>query len=371
VRVPTIIRSGWWVAVAAIGLSAMVATILIIPIFAGRGPGRVSPDFDLDNTAVPRELIVRAMARDAVHTLLDPATIGPAEVDRFNEEERGKLLVSNDRIIGVSVGGETRAYPLRLMRWHEVVNDVVGGRPIAVTYSPLCDSVVIFSREIDGSRIELGVSGLLFDSNTLLYDRLADPAEATLWAQLTGRPIAGADPAAAPALAPEMAELTTWGVWRNDHPDTTILAQLPELMKLYKRDPYHSYFGSDLLRFPVDPLPSASDLRLKDRVVIVTVDGVDTPFALPHLARMAGSEAGAVEVEASGLPLRISFRLDPGVATVEPLADPERLQAVRYTFWFAWHAMAEAPPRSAASARNSHETGPKKGTIPGTIRSAG
>jgi hypothetical protein len=370
-RAPAIIRSGWWVAVAAVGLSLVVAAILIIPIFADRPGDRNSPDFDLTNTAVPPELIVRGMARDGVRTLLEPATIEAAEVDRYNKEERGKLLVSDDRVIGIAIGGEARAYPLRLMRWHEVVNDVVGGRPIAVTYSPLCDSVVVFSRQIDGARIELGVSGLLFNSNTLLYDRLADPAEATLWAQLTGRPVAGPDPGSAPALALELADLTTWDAWRRDHPNTTILAQLPELKKLYKRDPYHSYFGSDLLRFPVDPLPPPSDLRLKDRVVVVRVDGVDVAFALPHLARAAGSEAGVVEVEVSGLPIRIRFRCDPGVATVEPLAEPARLQAIRYAFWFAWHAMTEGPPRPAAAARNSIETGPKKGTTPGTIRSAG
>jgi len=381
VRTPAIIRSGWWVAVAAGGLSLVVATILIVPIFANRGEDRKSSGFDLRNTTVPPELIVRAMARDGVRTLLEPATIGAAEVDRFNREERGKLLVSDDRIIGVAVGGEARAYPLRLMRWHEVVNDTVGGRPIAVTYSPLCDSVAIFSREIGGAVVELGVSGLLFESNTLLYDRRAESAEATLWTQLTGRPVAGPDPAGASSLELELADLTTWGTWRLEHPDTRIVAPLPDLQKLYKRDPYHSYFGSDVLRFPVDPLPPPSGLRLKDRVVVVTVDGVDEAFALPHLARVAGSEAGEVEVVAAGLPIRIRFRLVPGVATVEPLSDPSRLEAVRYAFWFAWHAMAGGlrqipapaggPPRSAAPVAEPTVNGPKKVTIPDTIRGTG
>ena len=369
-RAPAIIRSGWWVAVAAVALSFVAATILIIPIFAGRGAVHESATFDLDNTVVPPELIVRAMAQDGVRTLLEPATIGAADVDRYNEEERGKLLVSDDRIIGIAIGGETRAYPLRLMRWHEVVNDIVGGRPIAVTYSPLCDSVAVFSRVVDGAQIELGVSGLLYQSNTLLYDRSAAPADTTLWTQLTGRAVAGPDPAGAPSLALEMADLTTWGEWRHKHPDTRIVAPLQELKKLYKRDPYHSYFGSDLLRFPVDPLPASSDLRLKDRIVVMTVDGIDVAFALPHLAQAVGGKAGEVEVDASGLSLRIRFRLDPGVATVEPLSDPARLQSVRYSFWFAWHAIAGEPPRPPTSVSNSSEIRPRKGTIPGTIRDA-
>ncbi len=370
-KTPAIIRSGWWVAVAAVGVSVVVTTILIIPIFAGRGSDRVSPEFNLANPIVPPELIVRAMARDGVRTLLEPATIEAAEVDRFNEEERGKLLVSDDRVIGIAIGGEARAYPLRLMRWHEVVNDVVGGKPVAVTYSPLCDSVVVFSREIDDAIIELGVSGLLYQSNTLLYDRRAKPAEATLWTQLTGRPVAGPDPSAASSLALELADLTTWGAWRHSHPDTRILAPLPELKKLYKRDPYHSYFGSDLLRFPVDPIPPSSDLRFKDRVVVVTIDGVDHVFALSHLAQTAGGAHGDIEVEASGLPLRIRFRLDPGVASVEPLSDLERLQAIRYTFWFAWHAMTVEPPGLPKSASILSDFCPKRRTIPDTIRDAG
>jgi hypothetical protein len=370
-RTPAIIRSGWWVAVAAVALSLAVTTILIIPIFAGRSADRESPAFDLGSTVVPPELIVRAMAKDGVRTLLEPATIGAAEIDRYNEEERGKLLVSNDRVIGIAIGGEARAYPLRLMRWHEVVNDVVGGRPIAITYSPLCDSVAVYSRLIDGTPVELGVSGLLYQSNTLLYDRRAAPAEATLWTQLTGHPVAGPDPAGAPSLVLEMADLTTWSAWRDKHPDTQILKQLPELKKLYKRDPYHSYFGSDLLRFPVDPLPPSSDLRFKDRVIVLTIDGVDLAFALPHLAQDASGKGGEIEVNASGLPLRIRFRLDPGVATVEPLSDSARLQAIRYAFWFAWHAMAGAPPQPPTSVSNLTEIRPKKGTIPGTIRDAG
>jgi hypothetical protein len=365
------IRSGWWVVVAATGLSVAVATLLIIPIFTARGADRDPPDFDLSNTIVPPELIVRAMARDGVHTLLEPATIEAAEVARYNEEERGKLLVSDDRVIGIAINGEARAYPLRLMRWHEVVNDVVGGRLIAVTYNPLCDSVAVFDRVVDGVEIELGVSGLLYQSNTLLYDRRVQVAQATLWTQLTGRPIAGPDPAAAPSLVLAMADLTTWGDWRHEHPNTRILAPLPELTKLYKRDPYHSYFGSDLLRFPVDPLPPSSDLRLKDRVVVATLGGADHVFALAHLARAVGDASGEITVDAGGLPLRIRFRLDPGVASVEPLSGPERLLTTRYAFWFAWHATGGEPPRPPKSAVKMREHPPKKGTIPGRMRDAG
>jgi hypothetical protein len=343
-RVPAIIQSGWWVAAAAVVISLATAWIMIVP-----GPSRSSGDapaseFALQRATVPDDLVVRAMAKDAVRVLLEPATMSPSEVDRWNEEQRGKLLVSDDRVIGVVIGDEARAYPLRLMRWHEVVNDIVGGEPISVTYSPLCDSVAVFSRSLEDEVIELGVSGYLYNSNTLLYDRRLHAAASPLWSQLDGQVVAEPDPGLSPPLPLRVAALATWGEWRERYPETRVLAPLADLKKLYKRNPYHSYFGSDLLHFPVRPLPPEGPLRLKDRLVVVTIDDQDTAFAIRDLATAAATDEGQVDVEAMRLPLRINFRVVPGTASVEALADPERLQAVRHTFWFAWYSLGGMIP---------------------------
>ena len=289
-RVPALIRSGWWVAAAAVVVSLVTAWIFVAPLMQ-RTTGR-APDsgFVIRRATVPHDLIVRAMAQDGVRVLSDPETMTADESDRRNEEERGKLLVPDDRVIGVVIGGEAIAYPLRLMRWHEVVNDVVGGEPIAVTYSPLCDSVVVFSRIVDEEIVKLGVSGYLYNSNTLLYDRRSQPAASPMWSQLDGRIVAEPDPGSSSPLAPRVAVLATWGEWRDRYPDTRVLAPLEDLKKLYKRDPYHSYFGSDLLHFPVRPLPPLEGRRLKDRLVMVTVDGQDGVFALRDLAAIALEE---------------------------------------------------------------------------------
>ncbi len=340
----SIIRSGWWVVPAAGVLTLIVAAVMVIPLFDRTSSDTPRGDFDLSDTLVPRDLIVRAMPRDGVKVLNEPAMVDAAEVDRFNNEERGKMLVADDRVIGVEIAGEARAYPLRLMRWHEVVNDVVGGEPVAVTYSPLCDSVAVFSRVLDGAEIEFGVSGLLYNSNTLLYDRRSAPAASPLWIQLTGKPVVW--PAASPGgqLALLPARLTTWAAWRERNPSTSVLAPLAEMKKPYKRDPFNSYFGSDLLKFPVEPLPPTGSLSLKDRVVTTTIDGVDTVFSLPGLAAAAGATAGSIDVTAEGLPLRIRFDEVLGVADVEPLGDPARLEAVRSAFWFAWYSLEGTVP---------------------------
>jgi hypothetical protein len=340
------IRSGWWVVAAAAAVAVFTLALVLSQHPGSDHKGLDASEFDLTSAVVEAELIVRGMPIDGVRALDNPATISPAEIDRYNEEERGKLLVPTDRVIGVAIGSEARAYPLRVMRWHEVVNDSLGGEPIAVTYNPLCDSVAVFSTDR-----RLGVSGMLFNSNTLVYDQSLPHASSPLWTQLDGRPVAGPEPRNAPGLMPRVAELVTWGDWLARHPETTVLAQETDLKKLYKRDPYHSYFGSDKLRFPVAPMPEEPDLRLKDRVVILTIDGVDTVLPFPGLERTAGSRTGSIELTVDGLALEIGFDADIGVAHVEPLADAHRLEAVRYAFWFAWFSHKRTIPDIIRAAR--------------------
>ena len=108
----------------------------------------------------------------------------------------GRFLVPGDLVIGLSLHGEARAYPLEILALHEVCNDTLGGEPILVTYQPLCDSAVVFERRVDGHTREFGVSGLLYNSNLLMYDRHPEqPQDESLWSQLQFRALAG--PAAA------------------------------------------------------------------------------------------------------------------------------------------------------------------------------
>jgi hypothetical protein len=123
----------------------MLVLALIAPRRSGvarLGDGRTvaSYGFDLTDALVPRNRIAAAgMPRDGLLALVNPATLTTAEVDAANHEGRGKFLLPHDRVLGLDLAGEARAYPLRLLRWHEVVNDRVGGRDVLVSYNPLCD----------------------------------------------------------------------------------------------------------------------------------------------------------------------------------------------------------------------------------------
>ena len=256
-----------------------------------------------------------------------------AQVDSLNAAERGKYLVPDDLVIGVVISGVPRAYPTRVMNWHEVANDTLGGRPIAVTWHPLCGSSVVFDRRVAGETLTFGQSGLLTNSNLLLYDRRDDAADESLWSQLQARAVAGpaagsvAGPAAGSVAGPAADSagvrgdslivlphvLTSWSRWRAAYPQTTVPLPDPSRRKSYARRPYGSYEGSDLLRFPVAPLPPPAGHRYKSRI-------------------RAERRSGGWDIEF----------VDVGEEPVGPRSDTA-LPTV-YAYWFAWYA-AQSPIR--------------------------
>lgn len=329
-------RSGWWVAVAAVAVSILV-TVVVLRASFGTGASRGDDPIAYEPSLIDRDEFVRAMARDGLKALNAPAILLPDEIDLTNENERGKLLVSSDRVVGVVLGGEARAYPLRLLQWHESVNDVLGGRPIAVTYSPLSSGIAVWDRVVDGMEIELAVSGWLHNSNTLLYDRRSEGENSSLWHQLTGEAVTG--PAAGRKLAALPAELGTWADWRREHPRTTVMAPDAASKSKYKRDPYHSYRGSDILRFPVKPLAPAGRLARKDLVAIVTHAGRDTVFALPFLELAVGEKTGKWAALLGEDVFLIEYDVELGAFAIEPRDDGVARPPVRFAYWFEWYSL--------------------------------
>jgi hypothetical protein len=331
-----LIRSGWWVLVAGVVVSIVFAVLFIrMPLqpAVSQETGAIA----FEPCLIDRDTMVKAMARDGLRALTLPVTMTPDEVDHHNENERGKLLVSADRVIGVEIEGEARAYPLRLLRWHESINDVVGGRAVAVTYSPLSGGVAVWNRVVDGREISLAVSGWLHNSNTLLYDRRNKGETSSLWHQLTGEAVTG--PAAGQRLTALPAELSTWVDWRRDYPETTVMAPDADSKPKYKRDPYHSYRGSDVLRFPVDPLPPESALSYKDVVAIVTTGNHDHVFALFDLAEAVGAPQGRWAALLDNEVYITSFDSEAGTFSVEPRDEGIPHPAVRFAYWFEWWSL--------------------------------
>lgn len=158
------------------------------------------------------EIVWGGVPFEGIPALDRPATVPAAEAG---------YLQDGERVFGVSLNGEQRAYPLRILSWHEMLNDTVGGEPVTLSYCTLCGSGVLFSTRRPGTApFTFGTSGLLYRSNKLMVDRQTG----TLWSNLTGEPVLGPvarDPEPLPVLP---LTVTTWKEWRSRHPRTTVLA---------------------------------------------------------------------------------------------------------------------------------------------------
>jgi len=274
--------------------------------------------FDLSNLQVARDRILSGgPGKDGIPALADPKTVPVGDAD---------FMFDDDRVVGVTVNGESRAYPIKVLNWHECYNDGLGGVPIAVVFCPLCDSVSVVDRRVGEQVLEFGISGLLYNSNVLLYDRTDD----ALWSQAGLTAVSG--PNAGKSLTHLSGwEITTFADWREAHPDSTVATLVTGHYSpdRYNRIAYASYFETDEVMFPVD----AADGRFanKYRVVGVRVDGVARAYPVDLIA---DAPDGRVEELFAGGRVLLESTPGGGVRVVEVPAGAE----VLHTFWFAWYA---------------------------------
>ncbi len=246
--------------------------------------GKVEPDIDL------LELIWGGVAPDQTPPLVDPDVVTVEEAD---------YLLSGDRVFGVSIDGEHRAYPLRITNVHEIVNDKLAGQPIVLAQCVLCGSGVIYSAEVGGVKTLFGTSGLIYKTNPVMYDL----ENKTLWLHFTGGSVAGslADPGS--ALEPIPSVVTTWKEWSELHPDTTVLAVLNEIYppEAYVPEstpgsPLETYLNTDETIFPV--WPSSDELSLKASVLGVRAGGEAKAYTVGVLQerRVVNDEVGGTAI---------------------------------------------------------------------------
>lgn len=310
----------------------------------GDGKNLASYHYNLTPLLVDSALLVPSgLPQDGLPPLIEPQAFTPAEAEEFTAELRrahlGKFLVGPDRVIGVVVNGAARAYPLKILNWHEIVNDTLGGEPILVTYSPLCDSVAVFSRRVGEETPTFGHSGLLFNSNLVLYDRQSDPNAISLWSQLEFRAIAG--PAAGQGAELQLlpAVVVPWSAWQTRYPETTVLAPERERLKLYKQD-YSHYFAAGKLHFPVQPLPDAAQRPLMTPMLALRVaGGAWHTFALGDI--QSNATAGVWRTTIDGVDVQCTCTNTP--LTVWPTWDASADVDAVQSFWFAWYATHPAP----------------------------
>lgn len=206
-------------------------------------------------------------------------------------------LATREPVLAVSVGDDTRAYPLRYLIFHEIVNDTVGGVPLVVTYCPLCNTGIVFRRpEADGRLLDFGVSGRLLNGNLVMVDRQTS----SLWSQALGEAVSGELEGA--HLEFEPAQIVSWKQWRGANPGGTVLAE-PDVAALPRgvRAPYgtNPYIGYDRTRHP--PIPDERlDDRLRPTARVLSVGSgsrlVGVPYSVLRSRSIRGRAASTIRV---------------------------------------------------------------------------
>lgn len=338
-------------------------------VVASPGAGGPVPDLDTTRHDVPLEEIyfdtfdggsvplsestssLRRRLLDAIPPIDDPVYGGVKE---------GEWLEPDDLVLGYTAGGETYAYPFKILNFHEIVNDVIDGVPVLVSYCPLCRSGIVYDRRVGGETLEFGNTSALYESDLVMVDRNTG----SYWWQVAGKAIVG--PLTGTALTPLSSEVTTWSRWKMSHPGTLVLTRDTGFSRPYETDSFASYgeyLDAGRFAFPVTEASRDGRLPAAALVVAVTIDGVTAAYPVtaltgpandvvggsPVLVVPTGGGAAAFSRELGGS--RLEFRLDggelvdvatgsvwshAGVALSGELAGEQlRKLPIRTTFWFA------------------------------------
>lgn len=272
--------------------------------------------FVIDNALVPAaEILQGGPPRDGIPSLDYPEFISAGDA---------AFLKSKDRVLGIELNGVARAYPIRILNHHEIVNDAFGGHAIVVTYCPLCNSGIAFDAKIDGTRLEFGVSGLLYNSDVLLYDRQTG----SLWSQIMKTAVAGKMKGTRLAALP-LAH-TTWRDWVERHPETQVLSNDTGFRRDYKTDPYQDYRRTGSLMFPV--AEENSTYRRKSLVLGLEIDGNFKAYPFSELNKSPKRFTDEFQAR------KFEVQYDKKNNTARIVGDNGDDMPILIAYWFAWHA---------------------------------
>jgi plastocyanin len=340
-------------------LLVVLFAALSTPGTAQYGP---TPAPGADQACPGAEMVPTGEGKDGIPSLTVPQVVSAPEANGF--------IAPGALVLGVVVNGEARAYPHNVLWWHEVINDVLGGKPITVSFSSLTGSGMVYDPAIAGSTLSFGTSGFVLDNNQVLYDRMTD----SLWPQMRLHAACGKLGGTVAGLLPVVQ--STWEAWRSLHPETTAVSFNTGFARDYNQYPYGTYdqLGDTQLRFAqsfVDPRRAmkepvlglvqdglaraypysglgdrvAVNDELKGRPVLVVFDRA-AQMALPFDRRVGDRTLSFEPMEPTGFPFRLRDRETQtlwdltGLAVSGPLAGSRLAPIATYSaMWFAWAAL--------------------------------
>ena len=304
--------------------STLAATLAIALLLGTCGVARAgekpsySNGFDLEGGLVaPNEIDHGGPGRDGVPALDHPRFLQGAERD-------GQVR-PDDRVMGLNYNGVAKAYPIAIMDYHQIVNDRFGDTALTVTFCPLCGTGMAFFANAGGRELNFGVSGLIYNSNVLLYDR----DTRSLWSQAMKTAVTG--PLKGTTLTQVPAQYTTWGAWSKQYPQSLLLSRDTGHQRDYDRSPYTEYRRLPMVIFAT----LHSDWRIPAKTWVVGVSAGDAALALPF-EELDKLSDGALAVTVGEQALEIRWDKAAQAATAFDAGGNEF--PVTSGYWFAWVA---------------------------------
>ena len=207
--------------------------------------------FDVSNALIPTtEIYPGGPPRDGIPAIDKPKYVPAAQAN---------FLADDDRILGLDRNGIQHAYPIKILNYHEIVNDRFGDDSILISYCPLCGTGMAFLATLKGKVHSFGVSGLLYNSDVLFYDRETE----SLWSQIKKQAVSG--PMRGTGLQQIVMSHTNWNDWRRRHPNTQALSLQTGYKRDYNRSPYSGYEKTTQTYFPV----STTDRRYHSKEQVI------------------------------------------------------------------------------------------------------
>ncbi|WP_078460342.1 DUF3179 domain-containing protein [Solemya velum gill symbiont] len=290
---------------------------LVILLLAEYSPALLGSDefngFDVSNSLIPADEIHQGgPPRDGIPAIDQP---------RFVKAADASHVKSDEIVLGIEFNGEARAYPISILNWHEIINDRIQAQSVVVSFCPLCGTGMVY---LVDEREGYGVSGLLYNSDMLLYDRATE----SLWSQIKSQAISGS------RKGEELNRLPVshmkWSAWASEYPDSLVLSRDTGHQRDYDKSPYLGYSSSERLYFPVNN----RDNRYTNKESVI------------GLVRNGQSRVWPVsEIRKCDSPIRDHFNGEPVTINFDETADHARitdkqgklLDAIR-AYWFAWIA---------------------------------
>lgn len=273
--------------------------------------------FDLESLRIPKNEILHG----------GPPKDGIRSIDRpvFESVLDAEDIKLNDMVLGIFYQGIAKAYPLLILDRHEIVNDSLSITPVVISYCPLCRSGMAFHRKINGRVYSFGVSGLLYNSDVLMYDRETE----SLWSQIMMTSVAGLLSGMNLELIPM--ELVSWAEWKDRYPNTLVLSSKTGFGWDYSKPVYGFYESSDDLMFPVSN--KSKRFKNKDKVLGINYNGITKAYPFPILKSYGGR---MVEDDLNGEKVFVFYDPESDSGVIKK-ADGQLLPATTM-YWFAWFA---------------------------------